>query len=135
MSCRSASIFVLVMLGVFSGPGNVACAQFSFEFCDDFLKAEQRDPYEERIETERHDFTHSAVTVGHRVVQLEGGYDYVYKDNDEEIESAHTTPELLLRLGLTEDIEFRLRWNYAWVFVDEEPDRDSSTDLRYSPHC
>ena len=105
-----------------------------FEFCDDFLKprCRQRDPFEERIETERHDFTQSAVTVGRGVVQLESGYSFFYKDNEEEIESAHTLPEMGVRVGLSEDIEFRLRWNYAWQFIDEEPDRTGSEDLRYS---
>ena len=104
-----------------------------FEFCDDFTKpaSRQRDPWEERIETERHDFTQSAVTVGCGVVQFEGGYSYFYKATEEEIESSHTGPEMLVRVGLSEDIEFRLRWNYAWQFIDEEPDRIGSEDLRY----
>lgn len=104
------------------------------EFCDDFSKPArcQRNPYEERIETERHDFTQSAVTVGRRVAQVESGYSYFYKDSNNEIESAHTGPEMLLRYGLTEDIEFRLRWNYAWQFSDSEPAESGSEDLRYS---
>ncbi|MEM9352612.1 MAG: transporter [Planctomycetota bacterium] len=110
-----------------------ASGQF-LEFLDDFTKPgrQQRDPFEERIETERHDFTQSAVTVGRGIVQIEGGYSYFYKDVEEEIESAHTTPELLLRVGLSEDIEFRVRWNYAWVFVEGEEDSIGSEDLRYS---
>lgn len=105
-----------------------------FEFCDDFTKPRhcQRDPFEERIETERHDFTQSAVTVGRGVAQIEGGYSYFYKETEHETESAHTLPEMLLRVGLTEDIEFRVRWNYVWVFVDEEENRLGAEDLRYS---
>jgi hypothetical protein len=105
-----------------------------FEFSDDFNKpwAQQRNPWEERIETERHDFTQSAITVGRHVAQIEGGYTYLYSDTGEEIESSHTAPEMLLRLGLTEDIEFRLRWNHAWQFIDEEASRSGSEDLRYS---
>ena len=59
-----------------------------FEFCDDFGKPAccQRNPWEERIETERHDFTQSAVTVGRGVAQVEGGYTYFYKDTGEELE-------------------------------------------------
>ncbi|MEO2045043.1 MAG: hypothetical protein ABGX16_00535 [Pirellulales bacterium] len=37
-----------------------------------------RNPYEERIETERHDFTQSTVTVGRGVFQLESGYTYFF---------------------------------------------------------
>jgi hypothetical protein len=104
------------------------------EFWDDFGKVrhEQRDPWEERIETERHDFTQSAVTVGRHVAQLESGYTYFYKDTGEEIESSHTFPEMMLRLGLSEDIEFRIRWNNAWQFIDEGPDQTGAEDLRYS---
>jgi len=111
-----------------------AYGQIGLEFCDDFCKpvCQQRDPFEERIETERHDFTQSATTVGRGVVQIEGGYSYFYKDKEHEIESAHTTPEMLVRVGISEDIEFRLRWNYAWVSIDEEPGRVGSEDIRYS---
>ncbi len=105
-----------------------------FEFLDDFTKPCycQRDPFEERIETERHDFTQSATTVGRGIVQIESGYSYYYKKTDTERESNHTLPELLLRVGLSEDIEVRLRWNYAWVLIEDEPDRTGFEDLRYS---
>jgi len=63
--------------------------------------AGHRDPFEERIETDRHDFTQSTTTVGRGVAQVEAGYTYFYFDNKEEIEQAHTTPEMLIRLGLT----------------------------------
>ena len=105
-----------------------------FEFCDDFVKDVrcQRDPYEERIETERHDFTQSAVTVGRGVFQVEGGYSYFYKDTGEEIENSHTTPEMLFRIGLSEDIELRLRTNFAWQEIDEAPNMSGTEDLRVS---
>lgn len=104
-----------------------------FEFVDDFGKssAAQRSPWDERIETERHDFTQSAVTVGRGVVQLESGYTYFYKDADQEIEHSHTFPEMMLRVGLSEDIEFRLRWNHVWQSIDDE-DLSGAEDLRYS---
>ena len=73
-----------------------------------------RDPWEERIETDRHDFTQSPKTVGRGVGVIETGYTYFYEDTGEEIEQSHVTPELMLRLGLTEDIELRIHWNYAW---------------------
>ena len=92
----------------------------------------ERDPYEERIETERHDFTQSTKTVGRGVAQLEAGYSYFYKDDNDEIEHTHATPEMLLRLGLSDDIEFRLRWNYAWRFLDEGDNVDSAQDLIWS---
>jgi hypothetical protein len=94
--------------------------------------ASRRDPFEERIETERHDFTQSTTTVGRGVAQIEAGYTYFYSDLGEEIEHSHTTPEALVRLGLTDDIELRVHWTYAWSFVDEGENVDSAEDLRWS---
>lgn len=94
------------------------------KFADDLLcglrAARCRDPYEERIETERHDFTQSTKTVGHGVVQLEAGYTYFYRDEREEIDNSHATPEMLIRIGLSDDIEFRLRWNF-WTYCQATP--------------
>jgi hypothetical protein len=84
------------------------------------------------METERHDFTQSTTTVGHGVFQLESGYLYLYKDEGGEIEQSHATPETLLRIGLSDDIEFRIRWNYVWQFFDDEPSKDSALDMIWS---
>lgn len=124
---------ILLLLGMWFEAPAVSCGQL-FEFCDDFSKSKsaQRNPWDERIETERHDYTQSAITVGRGVAQVEAGYSYYYKDNAAEIESAHTLPEIMLRYGLSEDIEFRVHWNEAWVFIEERPDRIGAEDLRYS---
>ncbi len=121
-------------------PCSADCAEQAWDpqlkFLDDLWRlgctAPSRDPLEERIETERHDFTQSTTTVGRGIAQLETGYTYFYNDNGAEIEQAHTTPELLVRLGLTEDTEFRVRWTYAWSFADEGDNQDSAEDLRWS---
>lgn len=127
--------------GLLCGPQTPAPAQEAaggprIKFLDDlrcpFTSSSGRDPYEERIETERHDFTQSTKTVGCGVVQVEGGYSYFYKDHEEEIEHSHTTPEMLVRVGLSDDIEFRLRWDYAWRSVDVAEDEDAAEDLRWS---
>lgn len=133
---------LLIFLACNSLACNVASAQCChecepiFEFIDDLqcfpYGTCHRDPYEERMETERHDFTQSTKTVGKGVFQFEGGYTYFYKDEANEIEQAHATPEALLRLGLSDDIEFRIRWNYAWQFVDVAENRDSAQDLVWS---
>jgi hypothetical protein len=125
--------------------GSLATAQESYccrqscepgiKFLDDLLLLGRvpsyRDPFEERIETDRHDFTQSTKTVGRHVGQIELGYTYFYKDFEQEIEKAHTTPELLFRFGLTDDVEFRVRWNYAWAFVDEAENVEGGEDLRF----
>lgn len=95
-----------------------------------------RDPWEERMETDRHDFTPSTKTVGRGVAQLEGGYTYFYKDQNDEIEQSHTAPELLLRVGLTPDVEFRVRWNYVWQEIagpnaGEKVHFDGAEDLQW----
>ena len=90
----------------------------------------ERDPYEEPIETDRHDFTKSTKTVGRGVAQIEGGYLYFYKDADEEIEQTHVAPELVLRYGITDNVEVQVRWNYAWRFPEEEDHLDGAEDLR-----
>lgn len=121
-------------------PANLVGAEESslgsrIKFLDDLLcwgQESTRDPWEERIETERHDFTQSATTVGRGVSQVELGYSYFYTHENEEIEQAHTTPELMLRFGLSDDIEFRVRWTYAWVFPVEEVGFDASEDMRWS---
>jgi len=132
-SLRPQAYSAIAIFGSFVAGTTNAQAQL-FEFCDDFSKSacQQRGPFEERIETERHDFTQSAVTVGRGVFQIESGYSYFYKDTKEEIEASHTGPEMLLRYGISEDIEIRLRWNYVWQFIDVEPNRSGSEDLRYS---
>lgn len=131
MQIKALLIAAVAFAGVCGATTRYAAA---LEFCDDFAKSweEQRNPWEERIETERHDFTQSAVTVGSGVVQLESGYTYFYNNDGEESESSHALPEMLLRFGLSEDIEFRLRWNYVWQFIEDAPDQMGAEDLRYS---
>lgn len=130
---------VLTLLGASQCFSQECCASHGqplFKFLDDLGRigrpCPQRDPYEERIETERHDFTQSTKTVGRGVVQIESGYSYFYKDTGEEIEQLHAAPETLLRWGLSDDIEFRLRFNYGWVTIDEAEDSNGSQDLIWS---
>lgn len=85
--------------------------------------------FEDPIETDRHDFTQSSRTLDRGVSQFEFGYTYFYKDAEEEIDSTHTLPELAFRYGLTDDVEFKLRWNYAWRF-SEDDQFDSAEDMR-----
>lgn len=88
---------------------------------------------EDRIETDRHDFTQSVKTVGKGVGQFEFGYLYTYKDSGEEISHTHATPELLFRYGVTDWLEVAARFNYVWRFFDTEEEvenEDSAEDLR-----
>jgi hypothetical protein len=108
-------------------------------FLDDlfhpFEVDESRDPWSERLETDRHDFTQAPTTVGRGVGLVELGYTYFYADRYGEIENAHTAPEILCRVGLTQDIELRVRWDYAWSTFREEHgetrEADGAEDLRW----
>ena len=66
------------------------------------------------IETDRPDFTESALTVGYGVVQLETGYTFTYDSDSNGSTRSHSFPESLLRVGmLAEWFELRIDWNYA----------------------
>lgn len=66
----------------------------------------------EPLVTDRPDFTESAETVAPGRLQLEGGYTF-FRVEEEEL---HSLGELLLRVGLLEQLEFRLAANsYVWL--------------------
>ena len=86
----------------------------------DFDNGSESEPERERIETERHDFTQSTTVVGRGTTQVEFGYTFFQGSGETEVEDSHATPELLIRYGLTEKVEFRLRYNEVWQFGDED---------------
>ena len=100
--------------------------EFNFEFENE----SEGEPERERIETERHDFTQSTTVVGGGTTQFEFGYTFFQGSGETEVEDSHATPELLIRFGLTEKIEFRLRYNQVWQFGEE--DRSGSEDLHWA---
>jgi hypothetical protein len=71
---------------------------------------------EEPLATDRPDFTEASSVVGLGIVQMESGYTFVYRDDDRDgtITKVHSTPEMLWRIGIHEDVELRLVWNYLW---------------------
>ncbi|MDG1511887.1 MAG: transporter, partial [Mariniblastus sp.] len=91
--------------------------------------AESKNPFDEPIETDRHDFTQSAKVVGKGVRQLEYGMFYSTLENGVEREITYAAPEILLRVGLSERTEFRTRFNYAWKYNNEEEDFDGGQDM------
>ena len=140
MKFRKACLAFVVAL---TGPASVAFSQNAItpEFLSfhEFQTAENFSEHgthaftsekRERIETERHDFTQSTTTVGRGVAQFEFGYTYFSRDEGPGSEDSHATPELLFRYGLTEDLEFRLRYNNVWQFGEE--DRNGAEDLHWA---
>ncbi len=107
-----------------NSPTEPALGESEFEF------EREESPYDEPIETDRHDFTQSTKTVGRGVLQLEYGFLYAFNDTGEERESSYSTPELVVRYGLTDRIEFQIRGNYGWKFIEDEDDLGGFEDLR-----
>lgn len=106
---------------------NMASAQFGERLLPErWMERERFDQAgeRERIETDRHEFTPSVLVVPKGMIQFESGYSF-FKDSRE---TAHTFPELLVRYGLTENIELRIRYNEVWEFGEEH--KDGSEDLR-----
>ena len=75
-------------------------------------------PIDEPLVTDRPDFTESTVTVPRGRLQLEAGYTYTYDSGDGVRTQDHTYPEVLLRVGLADDVELRLGWT-GWSHVEE----------------
>ncbi len=74
------------------------------------------DPMKLPLITDRPDFTESteAVPAGH--VQLEAGYTFTFDREGTDRTRDHTAPELLLRIGLVENMELRIGWDgYSWT--------------------
>ncbi len=139
---------VLCVVALLIGMGSQCAAQELFllpELPDEFEVLEelplttapppwlhgQMEEESEPIETDRHDFTQSARTVDPGTLQIEAGYTFFYRDYREEIETAHTLPETVVRYGLIEGLEFRVRTNYVWQFRDEEGEQDGAEDIRW----
>lgn len=83
----------------------------------------------EPLATDRPDFTEASSTVGVGRVQLEAGYAFGYDDTAGTISRGHNFPEALWRIGMTDDIEFRIAWSYLVERIDDGPADDGALDL------
>ena len=63
----------------------------------------------EELETDRDSFTFATSTAGRKLTITEASYSFI--DNRSGPES-HSFPELLVRHGISENVELRLGWNY-----------------------
>lgn len=68
----------------------------------------------ELINTDRPDFTDVLPTVKKYMWQLESGYSFSLREGDDYTYQRHRGPESLIRYGLTERMELRVRWDSAW---------------------
>ena len=73
-------------------------------------------PLDEPLITDRPDATESTDAVPAGYLQLEAGYTFTYDREGAERSRNHTAPEMLLRIGLVEDLELRIGWDgYSWT--------------------
>ena len=98
------------------------------------FEAAAESPYDEPLVTDRPDFTEASSTVGQGVIQLETGYTFFYNDDDTTGDKTrtHTTPEVLLRLGISDSVELRLAWTYVWEEMENAgvlSQRDGGSDI------
>lgn len=63
------------------------------------------------INTDRPDFTDVATVVGKGVRQLETGYTYRRREDGFTAAQSQSSPECLLRLGISDKCEFRIKWD------------------------
>ena len=76
----------------------------------------KKDPMQEPLITDRPDFTESTETIPAKHFQLEAGYTFTYDREGKHRVRDHTAPELLLRIGLIENLELRIGWDgYSWT--------------------
>jgi hypothetical protein len=62
------------------------------------------------INTDRPDFTDALPTIGHRVTYIEAGYNFAKDDGELPTTSVtHTAPELLIRYGMHDRVELRVK--------------------------
>lgn len=90
------------MIQVWTLTPNTCC------FADEPVTTESK---REPISTDRPDFTESTSVVGWRILQIEAGYTFTKDRENDERWTDHTAPELLLRIGIHELVEFRLGWD------------------------
>lgn len=78
-----------------------------------------RAKHDAALETDRPDFTEGTQTVTAGHLQIEAGYGFTYNDEDGANTKEHVVPQLLLRIGLIEELELRIAWD-GYVRTEEE---------------
>jgi len=88
-------------------------------------------PLRGSLVTDRPDFTESTVTIPRGRAQLEAGYTFTYDKEKDVRTKDHTFPELLLRVGLADDLELRIGWA-GWSLAREMTHEPSRAGRRVS---
>lgn len=101
-------LVMLVVVLAFAVGVDVACAQFE-PFARRGGAGDRESAEAPELETDRDAFTPATSTVGRRTSVVESSYSFI---DNRSVKDTHSLPELLVRRGLTENIELRLGWNY-----------------------
>ena len=100
------TLFVCWMLG------SIASVVSAQDFYDPepigFMEAEEEGE-EDEIETDRDSFTPATTTAGSCRTIVEAAHTFI---DNRSVKDTHSFPELLVRFGANEWLEFRLGWNY-----------------------
>lgn len=75
------------------------------------------DPMDEPLVTDRPDFTESTETVPAGHLQLESGYTFTYNREGGTRTTDHTAPEMLWRIGVSDNVELRIGWD-GYTYTD-----------------
>ncbi|WP_246119950.1 transporter [Blastopirellula retiformator] len=88
-----------------------ARAQFPLESIAEqaFTPTEQEPGEEDEIETDRDSFTPATSVVGYGHTVVESAYTFI---DNRTVKETHSFPEIVTRIGVTDNIELRIGWNY-----------------------
>ncbi len=83
--------------------------------------------FKQDMETDRPDFTEGTQTITPGHFQFEMGYTYTHDDEAGTNTEDHTFPEIIARVGISDNLEFRYFWP-GWSFTDDE---EGGTDFNF----
>lgn len=100
----------LLVLGSLAAAAS-ARAQFPLESIAEraFAQTEEEAGEEDEIETDRDSFTPATSVVGYRHTVVESAYTFI---DNRTVKETHSFPEIVTRIGVTDNIELRIGWNY-----------------------
>jgi Putative MetA-pathway of phenol degradation len=82
------------------------------------------------INTDRPDFTDATYSVGRGVTVIESGYTFRRSNTSDLHLSNRTLPETLVRVGLTDEFELRVKWN-GYVMSDVTDEKSGLTSTSF----
>lgn len=97
--------------------GLVGCSLATLIYCTAAGAQPKPDRMDEPLVTDRPDFTESTETIPEGHLQIESGYTFTYNRQGGTRTTDHTAPEMLWRIGVTDNVELRFGWS-GYTFSD-----------------